>query len=220
MRSRQRFSSDPTNREARLAFVAIALRIRSAHRATPFLVAALRDAPEDPQVLGLAARHAHALGHPEQADGFACRALALDPANVDAHAARATSHLLAGELKSALDDLEEAVAVNPIDVEVLRLLARVESRLGLTNRARESLARAQSIEEHYVLFTLLTNEIARRPDDPEPRWRMGQVAAQGGMLEIASHCFRGALAIDPDCLPAQEGLTALETRPGARSSAR
>jgi Tfp pilus assembly protein PilF len=211
---------DATSREARLGFVAAALKIRRPDRATTFLVAALQEAPEDPQVLGLAACYAHALGHPEQADGFAGRALAHDPANLDAHVARATSHLLAGEPQNALDDLEKSVAVNPINIEALGLLAQVESRLGLTDRAHKSFSRARSIEEHYVLFGRLTNEITQRPDDPEPRWRMGQVAAEADMLEIAAHCFRAALAIDPHCRPAREGLTALKAGKGSAASYR
>jgi tetratricopeptide (TPR) repeat protein len=205
---------DPGLREARIGFISMALKSRRPDRAAPQLLEALEEAPDDPQFLGLAGRHAHALGHPEQAASFAGRALALEPDNFDALIARATSYLLNGESKNALVDLERAVAVNPDSMEALRLLAQAESRLGLTERARKSIEHAQSIEERLLVFDRLTSAIAERPDDAEPRWRMGQVAAQANMLEIAANSYRAALAIDPNCQPARDGLASLNVAHG------
>jgi tetratricopeptide (TPR) repeat protein len=207
---------DPADRDARLELVAAALKTRRPDRATPHLVEALRGAPEDPRVLGLAARHAHALGHPEQAAAFAARALTRDPDNFDALVARGTSRALGGDSKGASADLGRAVEVNPIGVEALRLLAQVEARQGLNDRARESIARAQAIEDCLALFGRLAGEINRRPDDPELRWRMGQVAAMANMPEVAADSFLAALDLDPHCQPARIGLAALREGKGGK----
>ncbi len=196
-------------REARLGLVAAALRMHRTDRAAPHLIEMLRDAPEDPEALGLAACHANELGHPEQAAAFAARALGRDPDNFDALLARATSASLKGDPRGALRDLERAVEVKPISIAALRLLAQVQSRLGQAGAARQVLARARAIEESFVFFDRLTAEIARRPNDPEPRWRMGQVAAAANMPEIAVNSFQAALLLDPGCLPARTGLAAL-----------
>ena len=208
------YERDPANGEVRLGFIAAALKIRRPDRATLHLVEALRHTPEDPRVLGLAVRHAYALGHAEQAGGFAARALTIDPDNFDALVARATSRSLSGEPKGALEDLERAVKVNPISVEALRLLAQIEAREGRDDRARESIARAQTIEDCLARFARLASEIDRRPDDPEPRWQMGQTAAMANMPEIAVNAFLAALAIDPHCQPARIGLAAIREGKG------
>lgn len=206
------YHRDPVGREARLGLIAAALKIRRPDRATSHLLEMLRESPGDTQLLGLAARHALALGHLEQAAGFAGRSLATDPDNVDALVARATFRSLRGQPAGAREDLERAVAIAPISVEALRLLAQVETRLGRDDRARSTSARARAISDCFEVFDRLSGEIARRPDDPEPRWRMGQVAARADLTEIAANSFRAALAIDPRCPQARAGLAALGER--------
>jgi cytochrome c-type biogenesis protein CcmH/NrfG len=56
----------------------------------------------------------------------------------------------------------------------------------------------------------ISREITARPNDPEPRWRLGQVAVQAGMYTLASQSFMAALDIDPGYRPAREALTALQ----------
>ena len=100
------------------------------------------------------------------------------------------------------------------------MLAQAESRLGLADRARKTAVARESIEDRLALFDRLTSEIAQRPDDPEPRWRMGQVAARANMPDIAVNSFRAALAIDPHCQPARAGLAALGAGKGGRPPSR
>ena len=38
---------------------------------------------------------------------------------------------------------------------------------------------------------------SRDPNDPEIRWRMGQVAIEAGSLLFAARCFEASLALDP-----------------------
>jgi hypothetical protein len=59
-------------------------------------------------------------------------------------------------------------------------------------------------------MTQITREIALRPDDPEPRYRMGRLAAEGGADLLAGRCFEAALALDPGYQPARDGLLALQ----------
>jgi cytochrome c-type biogenesis protein CcmH/NrfG len=55
----------------------------------------------------------------------------------------------------------------------------------------------------------LTDRIEAQPDDPEPRWQLGLEAIEAGERTLAERSFRAALAIDPDCRPAAEGLAQL-----------
>jgi cytochrome c-type biogenesis protein CcmH/NrfG len=60
----------------------------------------------------------------------------------------------------------------------------------------------------------LTKVIDQRPEDPEPRWRMGQAAMDGEMYVLAYQCFQAALYIDPHYKPALDALATLRSRPG------
>ena len=52
--------------------------------------------------------------------------------------------------------------------------------------------------------------VCKRPKDPQPNWQLGQTAAAVGMTALARRSFRAALALDPNCPPAREGLAVLD----------
>jgi hypothetical protein len=58
-------------------------------------------------------------------------------------------------------------------------------------------------------MTQLILEIGQKPDDPGPRLRLGQVAAEGGMTPLAVQSYQAALAVAPDCDQARKGLREL-----------
>jgi tetratricopeptide (TPR) repeat protein len=173
------------------------------------LAEARRLTPDDPQVLALAARQAQHLGRSAEARDLADRALAVDAETFDALLVRARLHNLAGRTEAALADLERAVRVNPNDPGALQLLAQVQSSLHLTDQLAQTKERLRRTQERIALMDQLTKEINRRPQDPEPRWRMGQAAAEGGIDTLAFQCFQAALDIDPNYKPARDALAKL-----------
>lgn len=165
--------------------------------------------PDDPQVLGLAARQAGGQGRGAEAVELADRALAADADNFDALLVRARQRHLDGDSRSALADLEHAARINPNHLGTLQLLVQVQSRLGLSEQAEATADRFRRARDRVALMDRLTREINRRPDDPEPRWRMGQAAVEGGMYTLAYQCFQAAIDVDPNYQPAHEALADL-----------
>jgi hypothetical protein len=60
----------------------------------------------------------------------------------------------------------------------------------------------------------LAKAIDARPDDPEPRWRMGQAAMEAEMDVLAYQSLQAALDLDPNYQPARAALAALRSRKG------
>jgi tetratricopeptide (TPR) repeat protein len=173
-----------------------------------------KQTPDDPQVLALAARQARDLGRTDEAERLADRALASDPRNFDALLIRARLRFLSRRPREAIADLEQAVQVRPNDVATLQLLLQSQKSLGLSREAAATQQRADRARERMALIDQLTKVIDQRPDDPEPRWRLGQAAMEGELYVLAHQCFQAALDLDPQFKPARDALEELRSRKG------
>lgn len=207
---KQALRLSPEHVESRTGLIDALLSMGSTAEATPLLEAAIREQPDDPRILGLAARHAHLLGRPEEMDRFAEQTLHHDPNNVEARVLRAQYLYRAGRLSEALSQAEEAVKVAADDVSALNLLAQIEGSLGMKDRSVATALRRREAQKRAERIGKLMDEMKQRPEDPEPRWRMGQVAAEGGLVSLAVGSYRAALALDPRCKPALDGLAILK----------
>jgi cytochrome c-type biogenesis protein CcmH/NrfG len=145
---------------------------------------------------------------------LADRALVGDPQDVDALLVRARIHLLARRLKLAIADLEQAVRVSPNDLAALQLLAQAQKNAGLDSQSAATRERADRSRARRALMDRLTKQIDAQPSDPEPRWRLGQVAMEAEMDVLAYQSFQAALDLDPGYRPAREALAKLRGRPG------
>jgi hypothetical protein len=87
-------------------------------------------------------------------------------------------------------------------------------RLGQSREAAETKSRADQSRERIARKDQLMKLMSKRPDDPEPRWWMGQAAVEGEMYQLAYHCFQAALDLDPRYHPAREALVKLRTEKG------
>ena len=67
--------------------------------------------------------------------------------------------------------------------------------MGQAERSKETLARPRRVLERTEQLAKFTAEIQQRPDDPEPRWKLGNVAAEGRLNNLARQSYRAALAI-------------------------
>ena len=91
--------------------------------------------------------------------------------------------------------------MNPNELGALQLLIQVQRSLGLTAEAAATQDTADRARSRMALMDQLTKTIDQRPDDPEPRYRMGQAAMEGEMNVLAFQCFQAALDIDPSTRP-------------------
>ena len=180
-----------------------------ADAAGPVLTTALALSPANPELLGLAARQAHDEGDAAAALSLADRALTIEPTNLDALLTRARCRRQAGQPEAALPDLALATTLNPNDLMTLQLRFQVESQLNQRDAAAQTARRVDAARARRTSLSQLARAISQRPSDPEPRWRMGQVAAEADQTTLAAQCFAAALDLDPDCGPARAGLAAL-----------
>ncbi len=216
----------PMDRETVIELIALSLGTGQPNAADPWIDQAVRQHPDDPVILGQAARGAFDAHRIDEALALSDRALVRDPRNPDASLARALSLVARSRWREALAAAERAVAEAPNDSGPLQLLWIAESRLGLTERAAATLARRDRVQKRAKLMDELTEQLKAHPDDPGTRWKMGQVAVEAGSFLYAQRCFEAALALDPDYQPARESLAALKaahpelSRDGAASAFR
>jgi tetratricopeptide (TPR) repeat protein len=197
------------HREALIGLLGTLMAGSRPERAELWTGRALARYPDDPAILGLAARAAANAGRGDEAARLADQALQREPRNLHALLARAAVRVDRQEWDRALADAELAASVAPNDVNPLRLLLRIETKLGLTERLAATLQARKKVQDRLRLMNQVAEELSRRPDDPELPWKMGRAAEQSGMFLMAGRCFEAALALDPTFRPARESLAAL-----------
>lgn len=205
----------PEDVGSRIGLASALLALGEVEAASPVVDGLLRDAPDDPSVLRLAAVRARLLAQHPDVERFAGEALQRNPSDVEALIVRARSRLESGRREDALADAERAAALVPQNPAVLYLLAGIENTLGLKEKAAATTQRHQEALAIAGRIDQLQKEIRKAPDDLESHLRLGEVAAQAGRASLARKSFRAALVLDPDCVPAKLGLAALDRLPNA-----
>lgn len=210
----------PDHEESRVGLADALLATGEVDEAAALLERLRSDHPADPRILCLAARHARLMGRTDEMGRYAAEALTYEPDRHEALVLRAQALHVQGQHAEALPLAEFAVSQAADDLQALHILASVEGALGLTDRAAATSKRHLQARERSEQIQRLTAEIQKRPDDPEPRLRLGQLAAQAGMTSLALHSFEAALAIDPSSQVAREGLLALRNGRGTTGASR
>jgi len=194
---------------SRIGLLRARLESRPPEESTELLRVLLERLPDDAQIQLLAARHARALGDSAAALRYAETAASLDPGLVEALVLRAQLHAAAGRSEDAFAAAQAAVDLQPTNLAALNLLAQLQAGRGDAEAARETFARHRAILERNERMHRLSQEIDEHPDDPKPRWELGRMAAEAGLRAFAIENFRAALALDPNCPEALEGLRSL-----------
>jgi len=199
----------PSHLESRIGLVHSLVEGHHPEEADPLMESLLRERPDDPKVLILAVGLALEWGREQDAERYLDRTLIHDPDHREGLLLRARMQFRKGRTQEALSDAERALALAPNDLGALNLLGSIESALGLKERAAKTVSRRREVERRLTQMEELTQEISLMPNDPEPRWRLGQVAAAAGMKPLAVQCYQVALALAPTCEPARLGLLEL-----------
>jgi superkiller protein 3 len=200
---------NPDDREATVGLIRCLIGTDVSDQAEPWVKKALEKYPDDPRVLGFAARVAFDRNLLDDAIKFADGALAHDPKNLDALLTRARAHVVQAQWEQALPDAERARTADPNDLGSLQLLQKIQTKLGLTERAASTQAERVRAQDRFELINRLNKEINLHPEDPKLVWTMGKTAWEGGSYLLASRCFEAALALDPNFQEARTSLAAL-----------
>ena len=201
----------PKDREMLISMIGLLISSGQSDRADSWIVQALAVVPRrSRRILGFAARRAFDANRIDEALAFADRALQRDPRDPDAFAG---TRAMPGRPFPVARGFARRGTRRDGGTQrpgPLNLLWIIETRLGLTDRAAQTLARRNQVQQREKLMDQLIAEVENHPEDPAVLWKMGQIASEAGSFLYASRCFEAALAVDPNYQPARETLAALK----------
>jgi tetratricopeptide (TPR) repeat protein len=206
---RQALKLRPGHLESRIGLLEALVKSHHPEEAEPVLKGVLQERPGDPRVLTLAAELSQEFGRHQDAERYLQQALSLEPDRHDALLLHARLQFRRGLTQEAASAAERACTLDPNDVAALNLLGAIQMTQGLKDQAAQTLARRREVERRNLEMETLLRTILQRPDDPELRWRLGQIAVAAGLKPLAIQSFQVALALAPDCEPARQGLVGL-----------
>jgi tetratricopeptide (TPR) repeat protein len=199
----------PGHVESRVGLVDALVKSHRSEEAEPILKGVLAQRPDDPRVLTLAAEIVLDLGRDEDPGRLLERSRAIDPNRRDTLVLLARLHLRQGHAREALSEVERACSLEPNDLAALSLLGSIQAALGMKDESARTIARRHEVEKRNQQIEVLMHAILEKPNDPEPRWRLGRTATEAGMKPLAIQCYQAALVLAPDCQPARQGLIEL-----------
>ena len=86
--------------------------------------------------------------------------------------------------------------------------------MGQKQQAARTLNQRQVVERRNQQIEDLLREILEKPKDLDLRCRLGRLSQESGRTLMATQSYQAALALDPNCQPARQGLIDLGVPPG------
>jgi Flp pilus assembly protein TadD len=206
---RQSLKREPDHIDSQTGLVGALVKENHIEEAESILKGLLATRPNDPRVLIPAAEVEVETGREQDALIHIERALAVDSTRCDALLLHARLLIRRGRRQEALSDAEHACSLDPNDTAAFTLLGTIQSSLGLKEQALLTFNQRDVIEERTALMDKLTREILKNPNDPELRYRLGKLADEAGMKQLAIQTYVAALTLAPDFEPARKGLIKL-----------
>ena len=163
-------------------------------------------APDDPALQLGAARCHRLLGHTEEAKRLLDALAARQPDNAAVWTTRGSAAMDQDNLVTAEESYRKALAVDPFDDVTYTKLAGCLRRLGRADEADEMMEHGKRIEVDAARLRTLTEEIARRPADPKPRYEAGVICMRNGQESEGLRWLLGALECDPRHGPSHAAL--------------
>jgi tetratricopeptide (TPR) repeat protein len=133
---------------------------------------------------------------------------------------RAQIDLAEGRFTQARDALSRVLNVNPFHAQALYQRGLANRRLGHIAEAESDLARAAELNALTDEMDRLNREAGRNWDDPEIRYRLGQLCVLLGKPELGASWYLAALACDPRHAGARLGLKVLNREDLLRNPSR
>ena len=209
---REALKRRPDHVESRVGLADALIKFHRPEEAGPILKGVLDERPDDPRALTLAAEVALELGRDGEAARSIGRTLAIDPDHREALVLSARLRMRQNHPREALAAAERACSLEPNDLTALGVLGSIQAALGQKEQAAGTRERRLRVEQRNQQIEGLMRTILEAPADPEPRCRLGRIAAEAGMRTLAIQSYQAALTVAPDCRPALQGLLALGIR--------
>ncbi len=169
----------------------------------------LRECPIDPGTLTYAAQSQQARGDRAKANQLVSQALAMDPKFVPGLLLKASLAAEAGGFQEAVDLLQTALQLQPLDHRIHYQLAQTYVRLDDKASAEKHAAESTRLRDLRVHFSELHAKASINLNDAEIRYQLGVTADQLGMKDLAISWFSAALALNPSHVSAADELTKL-----------
>lgn len=113
------------------------------------------------------------------------RAVELSPLDPETHSARALAYYRSNDLKTTIEELEQAVALRPRDYLLWLQLGRARDEAGDVQAAKLALQEATALAPYYS----------------DPRWQYGNVLYRAGQVDEAFRELRRAAEAEPLLFP-------------------
>jgi predicted Zn-dependent protease len=198
---------DAEHEEARLGLAIALLEAKSFHEALEHLEYLRQRQPDNLRVRVGLAECRDGLGDREEAQRLVEEVLAEEPHFWPALALRGRLALEGGQLGEAEAWLKEAVAQNPGNHQAEYNLIVCLHQNGKDDEAEEHQKRLTQREEDLKRFNeIITQELGRRPHDPELHCTLGQLLLRSGYRDEGLRWLNNALAQDPQYAPARRAL--------------
>lgn len=204
-RFRRIVATFPQDLPARKLYATTLVRMKESERALEVLTPALKQAPEDPELLSLAGEAYTLAGKFAEANGYMERAAAAqEKKRAEALLSLGLRYVAGGEAERGIAELQEASGLDEVGVRADFTLALIHLR---RKEFDEALQAAQNLEK-------------KRPTNPLPFNLAGAAYLGKGDKAAARASFERALALDAGFLPAAENLARLDLEQGQPEAAK
>jgi len=187
-------SANPKSLAARRALIGVMVRTGRQDKALEMAQTLLKQAPENPEVLKVAAATYMQAGDAKKAEALFEKAAALTPKDARTRTGLALARFATGEADDAIKDLEAASAADDTRVEADVLLVNQYLAKKQFDKALDAV---KAIER-------------KRPDNPATQNLKGMVLLAAKRLPEARESFEKALQLKADFLPALLNLTRID----------
>ena len=124
--------------------------------------------------------------------------LAAAPEHPGLLAQQAAIDAAGGRYEQAVAALDRAAAADPYRSQTFYQRGLVLRGLGRDADAARDAARASALTRGLAEMSALNDQAARKPQDPEIRFRLGELCLGLGKPELAASWYRAAVACDPN----------------------
>jgi tetratricopeptide (TPR) repeat protein len=203
---------NPNQAEAHLQLAAVWMVQRQFDKAIPHFEACLRARPDDAAALVGLANCSFSLGQTERARAALEPLFARHQADAGAYLVRAKLELAAGAAQEALNDLRQAEALAPHEIDVTYTLITVLTKLGKQAEAQKYEAKLKEVSRQIDKLESLRKQINKEPENASLRREAGKTALDLGQKREAVGWFLSSLQLDPKHAATQKILADLSAK--------